>query len=201
MLAPMRTAGMTIGAVMTAIPATAVADRDVALGVTGGVAIHGRATMDEDGAIAGYLGASVTLDRSPPPLPTTPGHAWRGELVPELTLASFAQRAMALGGVRLELDWAQREQGLLRSSGRGSMWIAPRLGVLEGADTLVVGLDAYGTMRFGRGAWAIGYGGGVLLWGQEPEYVIQDGGSIAIVGAEVEPETHLAVIMGLTVTR
>jgi hypothetical protein len=73
---------------------------------------------------------TLAWEHAPLTLPATPGFNVEGVLVPELTAGSFVndQRADVFVGVglRAELKMAQREQGLLKVSARGGMYIAGR---------------------------------------------------------------------------
>ncbi len=137
--------------------------RAPALSVEGGFAVHGPLEGPEPEG-AGYLGATLAWDRPAPAYPASRGYELRGDIVPEVTLARFDDRSTALLGVRFELDYAQKEMGLLRVSARGSMWIAPRFGVISGADSTVAGLDLGTSYLFGRSGWSAGYWFGLLTW-------------------------------------
>jgi hypothetical protein len=138
-------------------------ERTTALAVTGGYAIVG---IDENavGETVPMLGASLAWDRTPPAYPLAPGYRWAGDLVPEVTLARIGDDAILMSGVRLELDYAQREQGLFRISGRGSLWIAPRLAVLLEDSQLLAGGEVGASMRIRSSGWTFGYWFGVLGW-------------------------------------
>lgn len=104
-----------------------------------------------------------------PELPTQPGYNVRGALVPELFVGGLvlpeAQRADGYFGVgvRAELQFAQREMGLLRVSARGAGYVAAR--------GLVIGDERTGLFEFAlgeyfarhRNATRIGYEVNVLV--------------------------------------
>jgi hypothetical protein len=85
------------------------------------------------------VGPRITLswEHAPLPFPDAPGYKFAGSIVPELLAGSFVEDVRAEGylgvGVRAELKMAQREQGLLKISARGALYLAGR-GMVTGAD-------------------------------------------------------------------
>src|SRR5688500_14775621 len=129
---------------LLALPAPAAAERDASLGVTGGFAMvdfTGEDTTVDPGGGAGWIGVTVGLDRAPPPLPLARGSISQVDLVPELSLAYFGGRGALLGGVRLDLDYAQRQMGLFGNSARGTLYVAARAGFASGGDTPLLGIE------------------------------------------------------------
>jgi len=104
------------------------------------------------------VGPRITLswEHAPLPLPAAPGYRFAGSIVPELLGGSFIEDVRAEGyvgaGVRAELKMAQREQGLLKISARGAMYLAGR-GMVVGSDR-----DAILELGFGE------YLGGFSKW-------------------------------------
>ncbi len=86
-----------------------------------------------------------------PEMPATRGYNWRGALVPELFAGGLvlpeSERADGYfgAGIRAELQFAQREMGLLRISARGAGYIATR--------GLVIGEDRAGIFEFAIGEY------------------------------------------------
>jgi hypothetical protein len=184
--------------------ATAHAERDTSLSVTGGFALVSEldAASTAEPEAGPLLGATLAWDHAPPEYPAVPGYAWAGDLVPDVTLARAGDEAILMTGVRLELDYAQREQGLFRISARGSMWIAPRLAIVLETSQLLAGGELGTSYQLGRSGWSFGYFVGVLGWPGERAEPPPD--SLALVPEledRPEPEPALTVLGGLTLSR
>lgn len=147
---------------LTAGTAHADRERETALAVSGGFSLIGTVEEGAEPVAGPFLGASLAWDRAPPEYPLAPGYAWAGDLVPEVTLARAGDAAIVMAGVRLELDYAQREQGLLRVSARGSMWIAPRIAIDLETSKLLAGGELGTSYQLGHSGWSFGYWLGVL---------------------------------------
>lgn len=133
-------------------------------GVLGGVG-----DLDEAPDTAWGTRLSVGWEKPLPEMPAKPGYNIAGALVPELFVGGLvlpeARRADGYFGVgvRAELQFAQREMGLLRVSARGAGYVAAR--------GLVVGDDRTGLFEFAigeyytrhHGATRIGYEVEVLM--------------------------------------
>jgi hypothetical protein len=187
-------------AALVAMPALAHAERSTALSVTGGVAVMGDADDIGPNRMGSLVGASLAWDRPAPDYPESGTAVARGDLVPEVTLFSYGDRGGLLAGLRLELDIAQRHMGLFRVSARMSAWLAPRIGIIQGADGALVGGDFGEMFYLGRSGWAVGVTMGMLTW--------REGGSVGVptpVGGTIafQPEApgsqQLAITMGLIV--
>jgi hypothetical protein len=177
---------------LSAGAAHAEGDRDTAVGVSGGFSLIGTPDAEDEPEAGPFLGASLAWDRAPPEYPVVPGYAWAGDLVPEVAIARAGDALLLMTGVRLELDYAQREQGLLRISARGSMWLAPRLAIDLETSKLLYGGEFGTTYQVGRSGWSVGYWLGVLgrpgeegpppdslaLWDHPPEEAV-----LAVFGA------------------
>lgn len=124
---------------------------------------------------ATMLRARFGWETAPVPYPVAPGYAWAGKLVPELTVGMIDHQDKGEGfvqaGVRLEVLFAQKEQGLFRVSARGGMWLAARAGVLgEYRDTMWEG--AFGSyLWLGHSKMRVGWEMGLLgLEGSSTDY-------------------------------
>ena len=135
------------------LSATAHADRTATVHLGGQFG----GTEEMDPAMAPAMratgGPRMTLawEHQPISLPTTPGYNFDVTLVPELTggvmLDEMRGESFAGFGLRGELRFGQREQGLLRVSGRGSFYLAGRMMLIgEGQDGLIEG--ALGTYLY-----------------------------------------------------
>lgn len=111
-------------------------ERRTAIDVQAGI---GPAIVDDeygyaDAETATMLRARVGWEHAPVPYPLEPGYAWGGSIVPELSLGMMDHESKGesfiQAGVRLEARFAQKEQGLLKVSMRGGMWLAGRAGVV-----------------------------------------------------------------------
>lgn len=190
---------LLVASCLVLVPSVAAADRAANLGVDVGVLEVAADAREADGCL--LFGASLAWDGAPPEYPAERGIAIAGDLVPELSVMRFGETEAAFAGARLELDFAQRELGLLRVSARGSFWIGGRVGVVEGADSAALGLELGETYRIGRTGWIVGGRVALLAWRDEPDYVIQDGGSIAIVPGPDERDPIVALSWALSVSR
>jgi hypothetical protein len=108
-------------------------DRSMVVNIGGTAGALERSSDVMEGQPADSLvGPRLTLawEHAPLTLPATPGFNVEGVHVPDLTAGSFVndQRAdvFVRVGLRAELKMAQREQGLLKVSARGGMYIAGR---------------------------------------------------------------------------
>jgi hypothetical protein len=162
-----RSGAISILILLTAGTAHADRERATSLGVSGGFSLIGPADAEVEPAAGPFLGATLAWDTAPPEYPAVPGYAWAGDLVPDVTLARAGESALLIAGVRLELDYAQREQGLLRVSARGSIWLAPRVAIDLETSKLLVGGEFGTTYAIGHSGWAFGYWFGVLGWPAE----------------------------------
>lgn len=152
---------LTIASVASAEPA-----RAPTLSVGGGIAAYDRVEAGFAGhpTGGGYLATTLAWDGAPPETPTSSRAVFRGELVPELTLARLVDRGIALVGVRLELDFAQRTGGSSGSAARGNVWAAPRLGLISGADRMIAGVDLGVSAWREHSSWSFGLWWGALTW-------------------------------------
>lgn len=198
------TVGAATAVATTAAPA-ARADapaRRTVLSVMGGVAVFGLeqpAGSDLPDAV-GLIGATLAWDTPPPDYPAAPGYAVRGEVVPEVELMRMGDDGVVLGGLRLELDIAQRQMGLLGISARSSIWVSGHAGIAQFADRPVVSGEIGATLYAGD-AWRFGYWFGLLGW-NEPQTAVDTtpvppGGGVAFAGAPAD--TKLAMHAGLFV--
>jgi hypothetical protein len=166
-----RTAIAAIVVAVAAVPAAAEPRRPI-LDAHGGISFTGPAEDDPANhplEVRPVLGASLAWDRDPPSYPGTPGtRAFRGDLVPELSLHGIGHDAYLLGGVRFELEVAEYKVGLLGTSSRTQIWLAPKLGVTsrERTSTPVIGGDL-GAQFVLRSGWRVGYWLGVYAWREE----------------------------------
>jgi len=133
------------------------------------------------------VSAQLTWEAAPLALPAQPGYAFGFALAPEVHLGTLSidDRAdvFLAAGVRAELQLSQREQGLLRLSGRTSAFIAARAGVV-GDDRaplyqLVLGTHA----SFGESRLRLGFEGGLLMFdrgGAARDGAARDGALLAV---------------------
>jgi len=176
----MRT-GLAIAIVMSAAPASAVADeRRTAIDVQAGIGPVFTEQYDTYGEpeTATLLRARVGWEAAPLEYPTAPGYAWAGTLVPELTIGMIDYNdqgeSFVQAGVRLEALFAQKEQGLLKVSARGGMWLAARAGVVgEDRDTMWEGALGW-YLWLGRSKVRIGWEMGMLGFEGNPTYTGYD---------------------------
>jgi hypothetical protein len=188
----MRSLGVTIGFLLCAAPASA--ERRPSLGIDGGFAIAGDLDASNDEPVTTpYLGATLAFDTPPPAYPAEPGYAWAGALVPQLSIARLDGRGAFLLSVRLEADYAQKQQGLLRVSARGSLWLAPKLGFVEDAESLAIGGDIGSSLMIFSTGWTFGYWFGVLAWNVREPDVPQPG-----VAARLLPGDDTPLIVSMT---
>lgn len=145
----------------------------------------------------GFLGASLAWDTPPPAYPAAPGYAVKGDVVPEIQLMQLGDGGLVLGGVRVELDIAQKEQGLLRLSARSSIWVAARAGVGDLAEGLIGAVELGSTIYAGS-AWRFGYAVGALMWREDEaaEPLPVDGG---VIYNHAEAPLDAALTLGIFV--
>lgn len=182
------------------VPGLAYADRSTTLSVTGGVALMGDAEEDGPNRMGSALGATLAWDRAPPDFPAPGTARARGDLVPEVTLMAFADRGGILGGLRLELDLAQSKMGLFRNSARASFSIAPRFGLIDGADSPIAGGDFNEVFYLGKSKWHLGITMGVYTWRESGTLDVQTpvAGNLRF-RAEPAGSQQLSILMGLIV--
>jgi hypothetical protein len=150
-----------------AAPATAHADdRDTV------VAYTARVLLSDD--VPGVVGAAihaaqVSWERPAPAMPPAPGHRWRWSVVPEIVVGrwyaegAYGDPALAQFGGRVALDFAQREQGLLRISGYGGFYLSGRAGARS--DGRAVGGGALGAyLQLGDTPLRCGFEAGATAW-------------------------------------
>ena len=183
----------------TSATARAERERAAALSVHGGGAVIGDADAVGPDRFGSVIAASLAWDRPAPDFPAPGTARARGDLVPELTLMALGDRGVALAGARLELDLAQSKMGLLQVSARMSLYIAPRIGLIDEGGSAVLGGDFGEIYYLGRSDWRIGFDFGVLTWREEdPGQVVLDGAT----AFRVDPGTRqIAMYVGLVVTR
>ncbi len=116
-----------------------------------GVADHGETDVDgtDPDTVTG-VGLAVSWEAPPPAYPDKPGYATRFELVPEMQVMrltferGFGDETVTnaiTAGLRLQLAIAQKQQGLLRVSMRGTAYLGARTGFVSDDDrTRVNGL-------------------------------------------------------------
>jgi hypothetical protein len=194
-----RSLPISIVILLSAGTAHAERERATALSVSGGFSLIGPADAEAEPDAGPFLGATLSWDRPPPEYPALPGYAWAGDLVPDVTLARAGQAGLLMTGVRLELDYAQREQGLLRVSARGSMWLAPRLAIDLETSKLLVGGEFGTTYQIGHTGWALGYWLGIL--GAPAERGAEPPPDSLALWDERPGEATLAVFGALTLSR
>jgi len=110
----------------------AYADRTTVVDVGLNVGATGNVNHDSAENSAPLIGPRITLgfEGSLVDVPDRPGYAFAGALVPELVLGSYIYDDRAEGyvgvGLRADLQMGQREQGLLKVSARGAMYLVGR---------------------------------------------------------------------------
>ena len=124
----------------------------------------------------------------------------QGQLVPEVGLYSFGDRGGVLAGVRLEADIAQNRMGLFGVSARTSLWLAPRVGLIQGAQSAMLGGDVGESLSFGN--WSVGYTVGMLTWQEGGGGLVDTpvNGGVAFT-AEPPGSRQIAITFGLVVAR
>lgn len=169
-------AGITAALIGVALAVGAEAradDRTTVIGYTGAFLL-----TDElgGGAPAAMHGAQLSWERGAAPMPPRPGHVLRWSLVPEVMagqwIASAAGRddrvAVGLVGGRVQLDFTQREMGLLRVSGYGGLYLAARAGARS--DGLALGSGVLGTfLQLGDTPVRVGFEVGAIAWQHRAE--------------------------------
>lgn len=157
---------IVLGIAAVLVSPVARADRGVTLGITAGGALVGDTQAPD--RFDSLLGATLTWQRPIPELPAVAGTATgQVQLVPEASLVALGDRGAALGGLRLQVDLAQRSMGLFHVSARMSLWLSGKVGVLRDADGPIVGGDVGELFQIGSGGWQLGGLVGVYTW-QEP---------------------------------
>jgi hypothetical protein len=111
-----------------------------------------------------------------------------GDIVPEVQLMAIGEGSLAIGGVRLELDIAQKEQGLFKVSARSSIFFSAKVGAGDLSDGIIAAFDVGSTIYVGD-AWRFGYSFGALVWGEQ---------AYDAFGQEIT-ETDAAMTIGLFV--
>jgi hypothetical protein len=143
-------------AVLVALVAPAVAHADRNTVVDVGVTMGGAGTTTSNSDSGGresfaLIGPRVTLgwENHLVDVPDAPGYNFAGALVPELVLGSYIQSDRAEGyvgvGLRADLQMGQRDQGLLKVSARGAIYVVGR--------ALVVGARQEPMYEFGFGEY------------------------------------------------
>lgn len=159
--------GVKAALLVLLVPSIALAEERMTMFSLGGMAgAFERPEHELDPEV--LFGPRLTLSWEHPALamPDAPGYRFGGALVPELIGGAFVlddRAEMFIGaGVRAEVKMAQREQGLLKVSARGSAYVAAR--------GLIVGEQRSGFAEFGLGdyllvgrATRIGFEGSVVI--------------------------------------
>lgn len=118
--------------VLGLLGASSVAHADRATVVDVGFTFGGFDKVDQPGNAGPLVGPRITLGWENPfvTMPDHPGYHFAGVLVPELVAGSYIYDDHAEGyigvGLRAELQMGQREQGLLKVSARGAMYLVGR---------------------------------------------------------------------------
>ena len=118
--------------VLGLVGASSVAYADRATVVDVGMTIGAIDSVDHPNNDRPLIGPRITLGWENPlvDMPDAPGYRFAGALVPELVAGSYVYDDHAEGyigvGLRAELQMGQREQGLLRVSARGAMYLVGR---------------------------------------------------------------------------
>lgn len=123
---------------LLAVSSIAHADRTTVLDV--GATFGAVAPVNQDSADQAIplVGPRVTLgfESSFVEMPDHPGYNFAGALVPELVAGAYIEQERAEGyvgvGLRAEVQMGQREQGLLKVSARGAMYVVARALVIGG---------------------------------------------------------------------
>ena len=191
---------------LVTVPAVANADRGATLGITGGGAIMGDANAIGPDRLGTLVAASLSWEQPAPEYPDQPGTArGRGQLIPEATVIGLGDRGGVLGGVRAQLDVAQRSMGLFAISARMSIWFAGRLGLVQGAQSPIWGGDFGEIFYGGHQGWRAGMVVGVLTWketGSDLVPIANGGGAVPVAfKAEAPGSQQLAITFGIVVAK
>ncbi len=205
-LVPVAAVALVLGSVRTAAAeeAAPLPPRTATLGIVGGFALFDLDQADPyargEPRADGFIGASLAWDTPPPAYPARPGYVVHAEVVPEVQLLRIGDGGLVLGGLRFEVDLAQKEQGLFKVSARTSIWLAARAGVGVVADGIIGSVDVGSTIYVGD-AWRFGYAIGALLWEQpEPLPLPIDGGpSYGPGSTELDAAMVVSVFLGSTI--